>query len=190
MLLPRLLLALACGAHLPLVVVKAGGHGDAATAAAHHHQPSPPSHGATATAAPYGASHGGAAASHHAFGADEANTLFVMVVVLIALSVLFELGKEALENHAHPMKEIVDALFGELTVLGFIGLLTFLTVRTGWSSTDLPLCCDDMWDTNGCCWCFPCVLASCVSVTQGWVMRCRRCCLGGPAIPPLAISLP
>lgn len=66
------------------------------------------------------------------FGPNEANTLFGMVVVLIGLTVLFELGKQAIERHAgEEMEAIIAAMFGELTVLGFIGLLTFLVIRTG-----------------------------------------------------------
>lgn len=71
---------------------------------------------------------------HHAMGhADaQARVAVGMIIVLIALSVLFEAAREAMENHAGPeLLGVVHALLSELAVLGFIGFVIFITIRIG-----------------------------------------------------------
>ena len=57
--------------------------------------------------------------------AAEANTTWAVFVILILVTLAFESMQETLDEKAGvDLGEIVDELFGELTVLGFIGLLT------------------------------------------------------------------
>jgi len=58
------------------------------------------------------------------------------ITIVILLSLLFEFGedklKESLEEEENIVAlDIMDALYGELTILGFIGLLVFSLTRTG-----------------------------------------------------------
>jgi uncharacterized membrane protein len=60
------------------------------------------------------------------------NAIFVTLTVLIALSVLFETIREKIQHMAtETTKPIVDNLWQELTVLGFLSLLSFLAVKSG-----------------------------------------------------------
>lgn len=60
------------------------------------------------------------------------NTVVTLLTMIVVLSVLFELGAERLK-HEVPEKTqpVVEILFKELTVLGFIALFVFLAVETG-----------------------------------------------------------
>ena len=59
----------------------------------------------------------------------------VIVFFLIALTILFEYTKEAIEEAADRiMKPVIQGLFGELTVLGFLSIVTFLVTKMGWFS--------------------------------------------------------
>eukprot|EP01051_Picozoa_sp_SAG22_P013102 SAG22_NODE_1432_length_4436_cov_4.264007_2_plen_278_part_00 len=61
-----------------------------------------------------------------------ANVTAMTLVGLIVATIGFEVLHSWLEAAAgEQLEEIVDAMFGELTVLGFIGLLAFISIRTG-----------------------------------------------------------
>jgi hypothetical protein len=58
-----------------------------------------------------------------------------IVIFLILLTVAFEAVKEFLEEAVNDdMKIIVEKLFGELTVLGFLAMVTFLITTSGYFS--------------------------------------------------------
>ena len=62
----------------------------------------------------------------------EANTTWAVFVILILVTLAFESMQETLDEKAGvDLGEIVDELFGELTVLGFIGLLTSALISSG-----------------------------------------------------------
>lgn len=62
------------------------------------------------------------------------NVLVAIVAALALLTVAFELGKQGIETRAgEAFAPVVDAVFGELTILGFIGLVSFLCVSSGLS---------------------------------------------------------
>jgi len=55
-----------------------------------------------------------------------------IVLFLILLTILFEYSKEYLEeSSSRNMKPIVESLFGELTVLGFLSIFTFVVTKAG-----------------------------------------------------------
>lgn len=59
----------------------------------------------------------------------------VIVFFLIALTIFFEYGKESMEEAAdRTMKPVIQGLFGELTVLGFLSMVTFFVTKMGWFS--------------------------------------------------------
>ena len=59
----------------------------------------------------------------------------VIVFFLITLTILFEYTKEVIEEAADRiMKPVIQGLFGELTVLGFLSIVTFLVTKLGWFS--------------------------------------------------------
>ena len=59
------------------------------------------------------------------FPASEAIEALTIVLTLISLTILFEKFKHAMEHSAgRVLRPIVDALFGELTVLGFLSIIT------------------------------------------------------------------
>jgi hypothetical protein len=59
-------------------------------------------------------------------------TRLAIVLILIAATVLFERGKEILYKRADKhFRKVVENLFGELTVLGFLSLCTFCIAQTG-----------------------------------------------------------
>jgi hypothetical protein len=58
-----------------------------------------------------------------------------IVILLILLTVVFEAIKEFLEEAVNDdMKIILEKLFGELTVLGFLAMVTFIITTTGYFS--------------------------------------------------------
>ena len=62
------------------------------------------------------------------------NSVFVLLVelVLIFLTIAFEEGKEHLEEKVtEDMEPIIEKLFGEMTVLGFLSIVTFLMSQFG-----------------------------------------------------------
>eukprot|EP00656_Telonema_subtile_P042239 TRINITY_DN4774_c0_g2_i1.p1 TRINITY_DN4774_c0_g2~~TRINITY_DN4774_c0_g2_i1.p1 ORF type:complete len:693 (-),score=164.97 TRINITY_DN4774_c0_g2_i1:984-3062(-) len=64
---------------------------------------------------------------------EDALTVFCSLTFLILVTILFELGKERLCElvRNQPMQPIVETLFGELMVLGFIGLISFVVSKSG-----------------------------------------------------------
>lgn len=61
-----------------------------------------------------------------------ANCMFIALTALVILSVAFELTKDKItESASENTKPIVDTMWMELTVLGFLSLLSFLVVKAG-----------------------------------------------------------
>ena len=66
------------------------------------------------------------------FSRKDLTTVVSIVLVLILLTVLFEFSKEHLEESVNDdMDIILEKLFGELTVLGFLSIITFCVTQTG-----------------------------------------------------------
>jgi len=66
------------------------------------------------------------------FSRKDLTTVVSIVLVLILLTVLFEFSKEHLEESvSEDMNIILEKLFGELTVLGFLSIITFCITQTG-----------------------------------------------------------
>ncbi|CAB9508822.1 Troponin C, isoform 1 [Seminavis robusta] len=60
-------------------------------------------------------------------------TVTVIVLFLIALTICFEEIKESIEEAAdREMMPVIEGLFGELTVLGFLSVCTFCVTKLGW----------------------------------------------------------
>lgn len=96
-------------------------------------------HGTAAAAAATGALNASSAAPPLAgLGDDDdtgsalySNVLCLILVGLVLCTIVFEWSKDQLFEHAgEELGGIVEALFGELTILGFIGLASFLAVKT------------------------------------------------------------
>lgn len=67
--------------------------------------------------------------------ATESIVVLVIVLLLIAMTIIFELAKEHVEEHADKnMKRIIEKLFGEMTVLGFLSICTFCITKSGYFS--------------------------------------------------------
>ena len=59
-------------------------------------------------------------------------TIICVVLVLILLTVAFEVAKEMLEESVpEDFEVILEKFFGELTILGFLSMCTFLISKTG-----------------------------------------------------------
>jgi calmodulin len=62
--------------------------------------------------------------------------VLLVLFALILLSIAFEQGKDYLfESTSRNLKPIVESLFGELTVLGFIGVIMFFVGQAPWLSS-------------------------------------------------------
>jgi len=60
------------------------------------------------------------------------SAIVIIVLALIFLTILFEVAKEHLEESvSEDFEVILEKFFGELTVLGFLAMVTFLISRTG-----------------------------------------------------------
>ena len=60
------------------------------------------------------------------------DVLCLTVIGLVLLTIFFEKAKDFLEEYAgEDIKQLIQHLFGELTILGFIGLTSFLAVKFG-----------------------------------------------------------
>lgn len=67
-----------------------------------------------------------------AFSLTDLRTIVSIVFALILLTVSFETVKEHLEESTpEDMEIILEKLFGELTVLGFLSMVTFMVSKTG-----------------------------------------------------------
>eukprot|EP00397_Hematodinium_sp_SG-2012_P011645 GEMP01011790.1.p1 GENE.GEMP01011790.1~~GEMP01011790.1.p1 ORF type:complete len:849 (+),score=187.26 GEMP01011790.1:146-2692(+) len=53
------------------------------------------------------------------------------ITLVIVLSLLFEMGQELIREKAEEAAEVIEALFKELTILGFVGLLVYIVTKTG-----------------------------------------------------------
>ena len=63
----------------------------------------------------------------------DATIVTCIVLLLIFLTITFEFGKEHLEERAaRNLRPLVDKLFGEMTVLGFLSVVTFAITKAGW----------------------------------------------------------
>jgi len=64
---------------------------------------------------------------------DQLGAYLIIIVTLIAATIVFESLREYMQERSAglPSRLIVDAIFSELTVLGFLGLLTFLIKKAG-----------------------------------------------------------
>ena len=119
-----LLVVVASFAAQHAVAPEAAGHGVAGHNAGHN---ASSAHGGGGHGDPHGEPHG-----HGHIGPVEAKVMVFTITALILLSILFEAGRERMEEHAgSELLGLVHALFAELAVLGFIGFLTFLTIRVG-----------------------------------------------------------
>jgi hypothetical protein len=65
----------------------------------------------------------------------------IVITAIISVSIVFELTEEtALERSEEWIKPIVQTLFGELTILGFIGLVMFSVTKVGKDALDNIAC--------------------------------------------------
>ena len=63
---------------------------------------------------------------------EDFSAIVIIVLALILLTILFEVAKEHLEESvSEDFEVILEKFFGELTVLGFLAMVTFLVSRTG-----------------------------------------------------------
>jgi hypothetical protein len=63
---------------------------------------------------------------------EAANCVLVILSVLIPMSILFEVMKDRADHRTSALlKPIIHQLWSELTVLGFLSLVSFLTVKSG-----------------------------------------------------------
>jgi len=69
---------------------------------------------------------------HHVDPALDLQVTLGICFVLISMTIIFEIGKHHLEHTVPPvMAPIMQAMFGELTVLGFIALFAYFMLRFG-----------------------------------------------------------
>ena len=67
---------------------------------------------------------------HEAMPVVYVSTIVAILSFLIGVSVFFEIAKETIEEEVSPeLKPMLASLFGELTVLGFIGIVLFFTFK-------------------------------------------------------------
>ncbi len=71
-------------------------------------------------------------------------TAMVVVSVIVLISILFERAEDWAENHVGEVLEpVLKSVLGELTILGFIGLIMFLITKEGKGGLDTLVCNDD-----------------------------------------------
>ena len=64
---------------------------------------------------------------------EDVTVVTCIVLLLIFLTIAFEFIKEHLEEGAtRNLRPLVDKLFGEMTVLGFLSIVTFAITKAGW----------------------------------------------------------
>jgi len=60
------------------------------------------------------------------------STIVCIVLFLIAMTIMFEEMKESLEHHSdREMEPILEKMFAELTILGFLSMFSFILSKTG-----------------------------------------------------------
>ena len=71
----------------------------------------------------------------------------IVVTLIVCVSIAFEKGQEWLEEHTiDVLMPVLKGIFGELTILGFIGLLMFMVTKVGKDSLNTLVC------TNNSAW--------------------------------------
>ena len=71
-----------------------------------------------------GSAHGEGAGGHGAPTVEDMHTTVVICAFLIGVTILFEKMREKAEHEVPPlMQQVVESMFGELTVLGFVSLV-------------------------------------------------------------------
>jgi hypothetical protein len=84
--------------------------------------------------------HGAAAHEQAEEGSEDKSNILdasvtVIVLVLVVLTIFFEYVKETIEESAdRAMEPVIEGLFGELTVLGFLSTITFCITKLGFFS--------------------------------------------------------
>ena len=79
-----------------------------------------------------GSSHGEGAGGHGAPTVEDMHTTVVICAFLIGVTILFEKMREKAEHEVPPlMQQVVESMFGELTVLGFVSLVMCAQPRPG-----------------------------------------------------------
>jgi len=69
---------------------------------------------------------------HHVDPALDLQVTLGICVVLISVTIVFEVAKHYMEHNVPPMMaKILEAMFGELTVLGFIALWAYFSIKFG-----------------------------------------------------------
>ena len=69
---------------------------------------------------------------HHVDPMLDMQVTLGICIFLISVTIGFELGKHKLEHEVPPiMTSVMNAMFGELTVLGFIALVAYMMLRSG-----------------------------------------------------------
>ncbi|CAB9503416.1 Troponin C, isoform [Seminavis robusta] len=64
------------------------------------------------------------------------SAIAVITLVLLLLTILFETIKEGITERAErSMEPVIEGMFGELTVLGFLSMITTFMVKLGWFGT-------------------------------------------------------
>ena len=92
-------------------------------------------HGAAAeehgAAAEHGAEHGGHGGHHATEPWYDMQWILVILLALIGLTVIFEEMREYLEEELAKYALVIERIWSELTVLGFLALMTFLMLQGG-----------------------------------------------------------
>ena len=75
--------------------------------------------------------HGRELSGHHHYPPElDMKVTLGICVMLITVTIVFEMVKHKLEHDCPPMlQQILQAMFGELTVLGFIALVTYMLIK-------------------------------------------------------------
>jgi hypothetical protein len=53
-----------------------------------------------------------------------------IILVLVVVTLLFEWSKDLIEERFHSYRPVLERVWGELTVLGFLALCTFLMIQS------------------------------------------------------------
>ncbi len=60
------------------------------------------------------------------------NTITIILLLIVLITIMFEKIAHAVMHHSSPFsRPVIEILFKELTVLGFIALCVFMAVKTG-----------------------------------------------------------
>jgi len=69
-------------------------------------------------------------AAHHVEGFVEAQAQLSIIIVLVIFTLIFENGKEVVEEKFRKYRPVLERIWGELTVLGFLALVTFILLQS------------------------------------------------------------